>query len=575
MNLVRRILTCLRALLPRLSRLLPPLPRAEYARVISAAHIEDLDGMPALYLAGTHYEMGYQHGSLARSRIYSFRRDAYVYMAGEIQQAMKWPRWLARLLTRPLLFWQTSAYWNTIPSEYLEEVRGVADGAGVHPVEVVLVTAIWEMYLVGGCSEFVVTGARTADDTLIHGYNYDLMAPEHALINPHLAMIFYRPEGGIPFSTLNTVGSIGVNGGMSDAGLSIAWDNTYTRDRSLYEGIRLPVVPFIVTLRRVLETCHSVDEGIQLVVDTLPRPLADVVIIASAEEDRAVALETAGHVYALRPLEDDAVWNTNCFRSVELGPHERRGDWREMGADESARIFPRYTSYDLLLERHRSGITPRLALDLLRDPYPREAEGALYHSIAHRSTICREATGFSLVMQPGLGLIWGSDGKLPAPHGHFFAFDQRSWKRRPELDFAPSGLRPAMACAEAYLRGDLDTACARLQEALAAEGETPPLLLMRSVLLRARGDGNRLQAQADVDRVAERWGKTAIGAVARAWGANEEADLPPIPFPSAIAARLSFHAAADAQKRVQEPPHAWAQQTEGSSAPGGQASNAG
>jgi hypothetical protein len=180
-----------------------------------------------------------------------------------------------------------------------------------------------------------------------------------------------------------------------------------------------------------------------------------------------------------------------------------------------------------------------------------------------------------MVMQPGLGLIWGSDGKLPAPHGHFFAFDQRNWKRRPELDFAPSGLRPAIACAEAYLGGDLNTAWASLHEALAADGETPPLLLMRSVLLRARGDGERLQAQADVDRVVERWGETAIGAVARAWIANEEADLAPIPFPSAIAPRLSFHAAADAQRRVQEPPHAWAQPTEGSSAPAGQASNAG
>jgi hypothetical protein len=436
----------------------------------------------------------------------------------------------------------------------------------------VLVTAIWEMVLVGGCSEFVVTGTRTADDALIHGYNYDLMEPEHALINPHLAMVFYRPARGIPFSTLNTVGSIGVNAGMNDAGLSIAWDNTYTRDASLYEGIRLPVVPFIVTLRRVLQTCRSVDEGIQLVVDTLPRPLADVVIIAGAGEDRAVALETAGHVYSTRPLEDDAVWSTNCFRSAELGPQERRGDWREMGPDESDRVFPRYTSYAQLLERHRGRITPRLALDLLRDPYPREAEGALYHPIAHRSTICREATGFSLVMQPGLGLIWGSDGKLPAPHGQFFAFDQHSWKRRPDLDFSPSGFRPAKSCAEAYLSGDLETAWDSLREALAADGQTPPLLLMRSVLLCARGDGKKLQARADVDRVVERWGETAIGAVARAWANDEAADLPPIPFPSAIAPRLSFHATVDARTRVQAPPHAWSQPTEGSAAPTGKAS---
>jgi hypothetical protein len=548
-KLVKRMAAVLAALLPRGLRPFRRLGESEHERMMSAARAEDLDGMPVLYLAGSHYQMGYQHGTLAGPRIHAFRRDAYAYMTDLIRQAMKWPAWLAGLLSRPLLFWQASAYWETMPPELLEEARGVADGAGVHPLEVVLVTAIWEMYLVGGCSEFVVTGGMTPDGSLTHGYNYDLMAPEHALINPHLAMIFYRPSGGIGFSTLNTVGSIGVNAGMSDAGLSVAWDNTYTRDPAILEGVELPVVPFIVTLRRVLETCRSVEEGLRLVVDTLPRPLADIIILASAEEDRAVALETAGRIHAERPLEDGAVWSTNCFRSSELAPHERAGDWREMEGGEAARAFPRYASYAGLFERHRGRVTPRVALTILRDPYPREAKGELYHHIAHRSTICREATGFSLIMQPGLGLLWGSDGKLPAPHGHFFAFDQRGWKRCPDLDFSPSGFRPALVCAEAHLRGDPDAAWAALQEALAADGENAPLLLMRSILLSARADGER-PARADLERVLQRWGDTAIGAVARCWAEHRDAELPPIPFPSAIAPRLAFHAAADASARV-------------------------
>jgi len=549
MKLLTRIASVLAALLPRGLRPPPRLGKRERARVLSAARVEDLDGMPVLYLAGSHYEMGYQHGTLARERIHAFRSDAYAYMTNLIREAMKWPRWLARLLARPLLFWQASRYWETMPPEYLDEVRGLASGAGVHPLEVVLVTAIWEMYLVGGCSEFAVTGAVSADGSLIHGYNYDLMAPEHALINPHLAMIFYRPARGIGFSTLNTVGSIGVNAGMSDAGLSIAWDNTYTRDASLYQGIALPVVPYIVTLRRVLETCHSVEEGVRLVVDTLPRPLADIIILASAEENRAVALETAGRLHAARPMEGEAVWSTNSFRSAELASHERLGDWRQMETGEAARAFPRYVSYTALFERHRGRIRPSVALEMLRDPYPREAEGALYHHIAHRSTICREATGFSLIMQPGLGLVWGSDGKLPAPHGRFFAFDQRAWKRRPDLDLSPSGFRAAMACAEAHLLGDPDAAWAALEGALAVDGETAPLLLMRSVLLSARADGER-SPRADLETILERWGNTPIGALARAWAEGRDAPLPPIPFPSASAPRLAFVAAADASERV-------------------------
>jgi hypothetical protein len=542
----QRFYTVIFTLFPRVPDLLPP---DEHVRVMSAAKTDDLDGMPALYLAGTHYEMGYQHGVLASELIHDFRRDAYAYMADLILETLGLPRWLADFVTKPLLYWQAAAYWDTIPPEYLEEAQGVADGAGLHALEVVLVTAIWEMYLVGGCSEFVVTGEMTADGSMIHGFNYDLMAREHTLINPYLAMLFYRPAEGVPFSTLNTVGSIGVNAGMNDAGLSVAWDNTYTSDDSLYEGISLPVVPFIITLRRLLESCRSLDEAVHLVVDTLPRPLADIIIIGSAEEARAVVLETAGHLYATRPLEDGAVWSSNFFRSVELAPYDRRGDWRDVDEDEYARRFVRYAVYEMLFERHRGQITPRLALDFLRDPYPREAEGELYNPTdVYRTAICRAMTGFSLVMQPGLGFIWSSDGKLPAPHGHFFAFDQRSWRRRPDLDFSATGFRPGHSCAWAYKLGEMDEAWLALEEALAADGETAPLLLMRSLLWHARGDD--AQAQADAERVVERWGDTDVSAVAQAWVASQDADVPAIPFPGATSAVLHFRAAAEVSERT-------------------------
>lgn len=546
---LQRIVTILAALFPRAPR---PLPPDEHTRVMSAARADDQDGMLALYLAGTHYEMGYQHGTLAREMIQGYRRDAYAYMIDLIQQELGLPHWLARLLTRPLLYWRAAAYQDTIPSEYLKEARGIADGAGVHAIEVVLVTAIWEIYLASGCSEFVVAGEMTADGSMIHGFNYDLMSGKHALINPYLAMIFFRPAEGVPFSTLNTVGSIGVNAGMNDAGLSVAWDNTHARDDSLYQGIDLPVVPFIVTLRRLLERCRSLDEAVQLVVDTLPRPMADIIIIGSAAEGRAVALETVGHVHATRPLTSGAVWSTNHFRTPELAPHDRRGDWRkvsELGEEEYVRRFARYVAYGMLLAQHHGRITPRLALDLLRDPYPREAAGVLYNPTdTHRTTICRAHTSFSVVMQPGLGLIWGSDGKLPAPQGRFFAFDQRNWQRLPDLDFSATGFRPARAAAGAYLRGEAEEAWVALEEALAADGETAPLLLMRSLLWLARGDEG--QAWADAERVVERWGQTDAGAVARAWTTGQDVDAPPIPFPSAIAAWLHFYAAADTDERV-------------------------
>ena len=166
------------------------LPEKEHLRVMSRARIEKVGGLHALYLSGTPYEMGYQHGVLARELIRQFRAEAYAY----VETLVPIPRFLAR----PALFYYASAYWKTIPEDLREEMKGVADGAGVHPVEVLVATSIWEMLLTSGCSEFAAISPYTPDGSIIHGYNYDLMEPEHAIIQPYLAAIFYRPSEGFP-----------------------------------------------------------------------------------------------------------------------------------------------------------------------------------------------------------------------------------------------------------------------------------------------------------------------------------------------------------------------------------------
>ena len=229
-----------------------PLPAAEHKRVLGAARMERHGGLTVLYLAGTPYEMGYQHGVLARELIHGFRKAAYAYVTGLVQKAVRPvpPSWLVR----PLLFYQAAAYWPTLSPDEVLEMKGIADGAGVHPIEVLVSTAIWEMYLVSGCSEFVAAGPVTADGSMLHGYNYDLMHPDHALIQPYLAALFFRPSQGLPFFTVNTVGSVGANAGMNEAGLSIAWDNTNLRDDELTRDVGYtPATPVSAGIRKFVD----------------------------------------------------------------------------------------------------------------------------------------------------------------------------------------------------------------------------------------------------------------------------------------------------------------------------------
>ena len=517
--MANRLIEIWRAWWPARQRRLAP---TEHERVLAAARVERHGGLTTLYLAGTPYEMGYQHGVLARDLIHGFRQAAYAYVTALVPV----PRWLAR----PLLFYQSAAYWPTIPPELAEEMEGIADGAGVHPIEVLVSTAIWEMYLVSGCSEFAAAGPVTASGDLIHGYNYDLMHPDHALIQPYLAALFYRPSEGIPFVTVNTVGSVGANAGMNEAGISVAWDNTNLRDDELTRDIAGPAVPFIVTLRRLLQGAHSLEEGVGIVVESLPRPLGDIIIVGSAAGGRAVALETGGGVHAVREMEDGAVWSTNCFRSPELAAHDQRGDGRGCPEDEAWRRFPRTMAYGQLFAAQRGRLSPATAAAMLRDPYPREAEGYVHPNPAPRTTICRDITSWSLVMQPGAGRLWVSEPEIPGCQGRFFAFDLAAWQRLPDRDLAATGYRAALQCAGRFVAGDRAGARVALEEALSLDGPTAPLLLMQAVLQGL--DGEEGAASGTVHQVLARWEGTPAGALARAW--LDGASSPPIPFPSAI-----------------------------------------
>jgi hypothetical protein len=544
-----RLVEALRAWRPAGRRLLPP---AQHERVLAAARIEQHGGLTALYLTGTPYEMGYQHGVLARDLILGFRRTAYAYVLSLVPG----PGWLAR----PLLFYQGAAYWPTIPPEIAEEMQGIADGAGVHPIEVLVSTAVWEMFLVSGCSEFAAVGPVTADGSLIHGYNYDLMHPDHALIQPYLAALFYRPNDGVPFVTVNTAGSVGANAGMNEAGISVAWDNTYLKDDGLTRGTdmtrrtELPVVPYIITLRKLLQHSRRLEDAVQILADSLPRPLGDIAIAGSAEEGRAVAVETAGQVHAVREMEGGAVWSTNCFRSPTLAPHDRRGDGRGLPEEVAWRRFPRYTAYSQIFAASDGRLTPATAAAFLRDPYPREAEGFVYPSPASRATICRDITSWSLVMEPEKGRLWISDTEIPGCQEGFYAFDLAGWQRLPDQDLPPTGYRSALRCGEQFLAGDRRTARLGLEEALALDGKTAPLLLMQAVLDGLEGE--EALAAERLREVQARWGGSPVGALAQAWlegdGGLGQNPLPnvKIPFPSAIRPLLHFGPADTWQERA-------------------------
>jgi hypothetical protein len=474
---------------------------SERHRLLADARRETIDGMTVLHLSGTPYAIGLQHGALCRDDIAAFRRAAYNYLGGEVARILRLPGALARTIARPLLLWQARAYLRFIAPEHREEMRGLADGAGVSFLEAVLVNAIWELYLGTGCSEFAVRGRKSADGALLHGYNYDLLDPAQAFISPFLALMFYRPAEGAAFAQLNMVGCVGVNAGLSARGISVAWDNTLLRPGStLLAGVPARCTPFVLALRALLQHADSIEAAVEIMRRHLPRPTADIIIVGEAGANRAAAIETGGDELVVREMHDDAVWNANSFVSDALAPHDRPGAGGA-GLGETGNSQGRYTTYAELLRRLDSPLDVAGAVAVLRDPYPRERHG-YRHPPERARTICRPITAFSLVMQPRAQRLWVGDTRVPAPLGRYIAFDLRSEAVLAEAPIPATGYFHALRGYEFFTTGQHQDALRELEQALVLDSASVPLRLMLAHVYRACGQSEAAQQQAALARAA-------------------------------------------------------------------------
>src|SRR4051812_17131039 len=107
---------------------------------------------PLLEVAGSAYEMGYQHGAQA---------------AGLIERYL---RLTARLTGKPRDLLCRNAmtllpFMQALSPAFVTEIRGLADGAGISFEEAVLCQARAEAGRIseGGCTAFVMTGSATTN----------------------------------------------------------------------------------------------------------------------------------------------------------------------------------------------------------------------------------------------------------------------------------------------------------------------------------------------------------------------------------------------------------------------------
>lgn len=269
-------------------------------------------------IKGTPFQMGVDHGQqvsdLIRRRINS-NKDFYKKI-GYSEELVK------KIRER------SEEGIKSVSPDLIEEVRGIAEGAGVSYEDTMNaymgVGDALRHKVEENCTTTVVTGKATKNGNPIIGHNWDARGRKSIIV------IDAKPKKGYNFIAINSAGRPGCEG-MNENGLTIVMSGVIQRRREEFlDGTGPLYVPPVWT-HHILSRCKNVDEAIKVCKDTFRKAIhgSNWVI---GDPDTFAHAEISFDKIKIKYLETDSSdpndWilsTTNHYESAEfnsMGPSE-------------------------------------------------------------------------------------------------------------------------------------------------------------------------------------------------------------------------------------------------------------
>jgi len=248
--------------------------------------LERQQGLLILHIEGTPAEMGEQHGVLLKEHVQAnlqaVTKEAYA-MGKEMGMADPMP-------VVDMLWTQMAA--NT-PPEYIEEIKGVAKGAGVEARDLQRMVAVTEAgEIMRTCSAFCAWGKATADGKMYQSRNLDYTMD--AGLQDHCVLLVAKPEGKLAFVSPSYAGMVGVVSGMNEKGLAVSEIGAgASKAEQNFNGTPMPFL-----LRQVLETCDSAVKAASL-FENAKRTAGYNFVFGDPDHQTARACETSSKYFAV------------------------------------------------------------------------------------------------------------------------------------------------------------------------------------------------------------------------------------------------------------------------------------
>jgi isopenicillin-N N-acyltransferase like protein len=353
---------------------------------------------PYIQVEGGPYERGRQYGEQARDRV---RVSRDIYFPAFAAKGLEWPR--VKELARRF----ADAVREYEPA-FLEEMRGIADGASMQLEEIVALNARTELLYRQdeGCTGAACMPEVTESGHTLLGQNWDW----RPACRESAVVLHIRPDDGPEILTFVEAGLLG-RAGVNSEGIGVT-GNFLQSDQDFGRG-GIPI-PFI---RRRILSSRSLAEAVGWVVRT-PRAFSSNHLIAHAPGE-AIDCESAPEdVFFVYP-EAGILHHSNHFRSAAAAVRLR---------DTGIGRYPDTLYRDRRLRKGLESTAPEITVrdfqEALRDHYG--LPNAVCRHEAERNDGTVISTVSSLVMDLNEGRLWVAAGPVCENEFREYRLERRS-----------------------------------------------------------------------------------------------------------------------------------------------------
>ncbi|HEY9622245.1 MAG TPA: C45 family peptidase [Crinalium sp.] len=387
---------------------------------------EDRGNVKVVWLQGSPYEMGYQHGQLLHDEIAALPR----WFITSLKVFAK-HLGLARFAKRRSF------------QDIIEESNGLAAatadlGLTVESCLAIALADVFQAFLRDalpvllnynvdvrqwfpavdlGCSQVFVTHRATTDGRLYHGNNLDCPRKPIQYWLKHTTVFVRQPNRGIPHVSIAIPGAIWPNSGLNAAGISLAFNTAHPGRLSEFS---LKGRSHVQIMAQILQYARSYSDAKRFMASQT-HLVSGLIAVADGKSKQAGVFETTAQQTAIRELDETGVlYVTNHFVTPEMKSRDQ--------TPPRLSSTTRYDRFRQMLDPHGlhscyGKIDLNEMMQILRDrinPYTlRESPLEMYDDNA---SIATNGVLRQVIFDPANLCFWIATGDVPVAANPFTAF---------------------------------------------------------------------------------------------------------------------------------------------------------